>query len=183
MNGRPLGADLESGEREERLVFAFAVHDHQPVGNYPEVVARVYERAYAPFFETVKRYPGVKFSLHISGALLEWMESEAAAAITAVRDMVAAGQCEILTGTYYEALTPVAPEHDVKNSIVAYTAKLAGIFATEPRGMWLAERVYEPHVPRILADVNVEHTALCVPYRSVCVTRCRSRRWKRLSAT
>jgi alpha-amylase/alpha-mannosidase (GH57 family) len=160
MNGRPSGADVESGEREERLVFAFAVHDHQPVGNFPEVVARVYERAYAPFFEAVKRYPGVKFSLHISGALLEWMEREATAAITAIRDMVAAGQCEILTGTYYEALAPVAPEHDVKSSIVAYTAKLAEVFDTEPRGMWLAERVYEPHVPRILADVNAEYTAL-----------------------
>jgi alpha-amylase len=160
MSGRPSRLGETFGERDGRLIFAFAVHDHQPVGNFPEVVARVHERAYAPFFEVVKRHPCVKFSLHISGALLEWLENEAPDLVTAIREMVAEGQCEILTGTYYEALAPVAPEHDVKNSIVAYAAKLSEVFGAEPRGMWLAERVYEPHLPGVLADANVRYTVL-----------------------
>lgn len=160
MNGPPSRVGPGSRQRDKPLFFAFALHDHQPVGNFPEVVARVHARAYAPFLKIVKHHPYVKFSLHISGALLEWMEREAAEEIAAIRGMVAEGQCEILTGTYYEALAPVAPEHDVKDSITAYAAKLADVFGAVPKGMWLAERVYEPHLPRVLTDANVRYTAL-----------------------
>jgi hypothetical protein len=143
-----------------RFIFAFAVHDHQPVGNFEDVFARVNRRAYHPFLETAGRYRGVKFSLHISGALLEWMEAEAPETVALIRELAARGQCEILTGTYYESLAPVAPEEDVTRSLRAYTAKLAEVFGAEPKGMWLAERVYEPHLPALLFDAGVRYTAL-----------------------
>jgi hypothetical protein len=123
-------------------------------------MARVHGRAYAPFLQTVGRYPAVKFSLHVSGSLLEWLEREAAPTVALIREMAARGQCEILGGTYYEALAPVAPEHDVRASIVAYGRKLKEVFGTDAKGMWLAERVYEPHLPRLLCEVGVSHTAL-----------------------
>ncbi len=148
------------GRRQEKLLFALAVHNHQPVGNFREIVARVHERAYAPFLQAISAYPAVSFSLHVSGALLEWMEEEAPRTIAAVRGMVAAGQCEILAGTYYEALAPVAPEQDVKSSIVAYALKLEKVFGAAPRGAWIAERVYEPHLPRLLADAGMRFAAL-----------------------
>jgi hypothetical protein len=146
--------------QEEKLLFGFAVHDHQPVGNFREIVARAHERAYGPFLRSIKRHPTVNFSLHVSGALLEWMEEDAPETLASIRDMVAAGQCEILAGTYYEALAPVAPEHDVKSSIVAYARKLSNLFGSTPRGMWIAERVYEPHLPRTLAEAGMRFTAL-----------------------
>jgi hypothetical protein len=121
---------------------------------------RVHERAYAPFLATARRHPFVRFSLHISGGLLEWMIHEAPGTVKIIREMVANAQCEMMAGTYYEALVPVAPEHDVKRSIEAYVRKLNDVFGANAKGIWLAERVYEPHVPRILADVNVRYTAL-----------------------
>jgi hypothetical protein len=145
---------------EKRLIFAFAVHDHQPVGNFEEVIARVHRRAYGPFLKAASRYPEVRFSLHISGALLEWMEEEAPETIALARQLVAGGQCEILTGTYYESLAPVAPEEDVKRSVRAYTAKLAKVFGVQAEGMWVAERVYEPHLPAVLAAAGVRYVAL-----------------------
>jgi alpha-amylase len=147
---------LENG----RHFFAFGVHDHQPVGNFPEVFARVHERAYAPFLETARRHPGIRFSLHFSGALLEWWEAEAPGAVEAIRDMVDRGQCEILAGTYYEALAPVAPAVDVVNSVVAYRDKLEDVFGYRPGGMWVAERVFEPHLPALLARAGIAHVAL-----------------------
>jgi hypothetical protein len=160
MNGPAKRPAPRLGRRQDKLLFAFAVHNHQPVGNFREIVARVHERAYAPFLHAIRRYPAVNFSLHISGALLEWMEEEASNTVAAIRDMVAAGQCEILAGTYYEALAPVAPEHDVKDSIVAYARKLEKLFGATPKGAWIAERVYEPHLPRLLADAGMGFAAL-----------------------
>ncbi len=145
---------------DRKLVFAFAVHDHQPVGNLADVIARVHGRAYAPFLQTVSRYPVVKFSLHVSGSLLEWLEREAAPTVALIRGMAARGQCEILGGTYYEALAPVAPERDVRASITAYGRRLEELFGTKPEGIWLAERVYEPHIPRLLSGLGVNYTAL-----------------------
>jgi len=54
----------------------------------------------------------------------------------------------------------VAPEEDVKRSLRAYTRKLAEVFGAEAEGMWLAERVYEPHLPAVLAGAGVRYTAL-----------------------
>ena len=49
--------------------FVFAIHDHQPVGNFEYVLEDVYRRAYAPFLATLARHPGVKCTLHRSGFL------------------------------------------------------------------------------------------------------------------
>jgi hypothetical protein len=160
MNGSAKRPAPRLGRRREELFFAFAVHNHQPVGNFPEIVARVHERAYAPFLRGISAHPAVNFSLHISGALLEWMEEEASSTVDKIRGMVAAGQCEILAGTYYEALAPVAPEHDVKSSIVAYARKLEKLFGAAPKGLWIAERVYEPHLPELLGETGMGFAAL-----------------------
>jgi len=143
-----------------RLAFAFAVHDHQPVGNFPEIIARAHDRAYRPFLEAISRHPALHFSLHLSGSLLEWMEANAPGTVNLVGEMVAAGQCEILAGTYYESLAPIAPARDVRCSIRAYAEKLAAVFGSRPRGMWLAERVYETHLPALLAEAGVEYAAV-----------------------
>lgn len=135
---------------QAQLHFAFGVHIHQPVGNFAAVIQRAHDRAYAPFFQTVSQYPGVRFSLHISGSLLEWMEANTRETLAVIKALVKRGQCEILSGTYYEALAPVAPRRDVVASVRAYSAKLKRVFGVRPEGMWLAERVYEPSLPEIL---------------------------------
>ncbi|UCH77800.1 MAG: DUF1925 domain-containing protein, partial [Candidatus Coatesbacteria bacterium] len=142
------------------LLFAFGVHNHQPVGNFPEVVARAHRRAYAPFLATLHRYPGVSFSLHLSGSLWEWLDENAPDTVELIRELAARGQCELLAGTYYESLAPVAPAGDVRDSIMTYADTLAAAFGARPRGMWLAERVYEPHLPELLAAAGVEYTAV-----------------------
>lgn len=145
---------------DRRLLFAFAVHNHQPVGNFDAVIARAYARAYKPFVDAIAAYPSLKFSFHVSGSLLEWLETNGDPTVKLVADMAARGQCEVLAGTYYEALVPVAPARDVVDSVRAYRAKLEEVFGTCSEGMWLAERVFEPHVPAILAAAGIGYCAL-----------------------
>jgi alpha-amylase/alpha-mannosidase (GH57 family) len=59
--------------REGRLALCFGVHDHQPVGNFDEVVAGASARAYRPFFELVRRRPDLRLTIHVTGSLLEWL--------------------------------------------------------------------------------------------------------------
>jgi len=41
----------------EKLIFLFAVHNHQPLGNFPDVFSQAFDRAYLPFPGTVSRFP------------------------------------------------------------------------------------------------------------------------------
>ncbi|MCP4230145.1 MAG: DUF1926 domain-containing protein [bacterium] len=146
--------------RQDKLKFVFAVHNHQPVGNFDGVVRECYESAYLPFLDVMQRHPRIRFSLHISGYLLEWLTGGGKTALGLICKMVKRGQIEILTGAYYEAVIPLISEYDAVNSITAYTDKLIDTFGEAPRGMWLAERVYEPHLPMTLKKAGVEYIAL-----------------------
>ena len=42
---------------EPRVTFLFGVHNHQPAGNFDDVVADAVKRAYQPFLELVRAFP------------------------------------------------------------------------------------------------------------------------------
>ena len=56
------------------LRLLFAIHNHQPVGNFDSVFAAAYERCYRPFVDICGEFPNVQVALHYTGPLLEWIE-------------------------------------------------------------------------------------------------------------
>src|SRR2546426_2302554 len=54
----------------------------------------------------------------------------------------------------------VLPDHDKVGQIERLTEFLKAHFGVRPRGMWLAERVWEPHLPRVLSEAGVEYVLL-----------------------
>ena len=54
-----------------RLIFA--LHNHQPVGNFDEVFEAAYRDSYSPFLGVMEDYPEIPFVLHTSGPLMEWI--------------------------------------------------------------------------------------------------------------
>ena len=56
-----------------RLILSF--HNHQPVGNFDGVFEQAYRDAYLPFLDVMQDYPDIRFALHTSGSLLEWLEA------------------------------------------------------------------------------------------------------------
>ena len=126
----------------KRINFILGIHNHQPVGNFPEVFEEAYQQAYKPFIEAMKNHPRIKWSLHSSGELWEFMLEKHPEYIQAVRDMVNSGQLELLSGGYYEPIMPIIPDRDKKGQIQKLTAFLKETFNYEAKGMWLAERVW-----------------------------------------
>jgi alpha-amylase len=142
------------------LRFAFALHDHQPVGNFDSVFAQAYAEAYAPFLDVISQYPEINFSLHLSGPLLEWLEKNHPDHLGDLKELVKAGQLEILGGAYYEPILPILPRRDRVGQIRKYAEKLKAVFDTDVRGLWLAERVWEPSLVTDLLEAGVEYTLL-----------------------
>jgi len=140
--------------------FIFAIHNHQPVGNFERVIERAFGDCYRPFLEKVMDHPWFKFCLHFSGPLWEYMEEHDRACLEMVRKLVGRGQAELLGGAFYEPVLTIIPEEDCLGQLEMMSDFLELNFGRRPRGIWISERVWEPHLASILARAGVEYTFL-----------------------
>ncbi|MBI2206981.1 MAG: DUF1926 domain-containing protein [Candidatus Rokubacteria bacterium] len=139
------------------LGLCFGVHDHQPIGNFDHVVREATERSYRPFLELIRRRPELRLTVHVTGSLLEWLRERAPATFDLLGAVVASGQVELLTGGFYEPILAILPDRDKVGQIRQLSDYLKRHFGVRPRGMWLAERVWEPHLPTALREAGVEY--------------------------
>lgn len=142
------------------LKLIFAVHDHQPVGNFDGVFEQAYRDAYAPFLEIMDEFPDIPITMHISGSLLDWLETHKAEYVDRLKAFVSRGQLEILGGPYFEPILASIPSCDRIGQIRAYVKHLEELFETRIRGMWVPERVWEPGFTSDLVDAGIEYTIL-----------------------
>ncbi len=143
-----------------RISLALAIHNHQPVGNFGWVFAEVYDRAYLPMLEALEQHPGVRLSLHYTGPLLEWFQSDRPEFLARLGALVARGQVEMLGGGLYEPILASLPEHDRIAQLRRMATALEKITGRRPQGAWLAERVWEPDLPTSLVAAGYRWTIL-----------------------
>jgi len=141
-----------------RLIFA--LHNHQPVGNFHGVFEAAYRDSYRPFLDVMEDYPDIPFVLHTSGPLMEWLAEHKPEYVARVRAMAQAGRVEILGGGFYEPVLTMIPHRDRVGQVRDYAAYLAETFGVPVRGMWVPERVWEQHLVSALVEAGVEYTAL-----------------------
>ena len=144
----------------EKVAFLFCVHNHQPVGNFLHVLENAYEKAYLPFIEVLKKYPFMKISIHYTGALWDFFKDHHPEFLEALRGLVKKGQLEMMTGGYYEPILAVIPDADKVEQIIRLTQTIEEEMGITPQGMWLAERVWEPHLPKYLREAGVEYITI-----------------------
>ncbi len=140
------------------LDFLFAIHNHQPDGNFGHVFEKAYDDCYHPLLVALSEAPQVKVTLHHTGPLLEWIERERPAYLELLGEMVRRGQAELLGGGFYEPMLAVLPERDARGQIEMMSAWLERRFGVRPEGMWLAERVWEPHLAKLIAEAGMKFT-------------------------
>ena len=139
---------------------ALGVHNHQPIGNFEHVFERAHQEAYGPFLQLIGQSETIRLSLHQSGILWQWQEKAHPEYFELVRSLVAAGRLELMTGGYYEPILISIPERDALGQIARLNDYLGRHFGVEPRGLWLTERIWEPHLPRLLQEAGVEFLPL-----------------------
>ncbi len=144
----------------KKIKFIFAIHNHQPVGNFDHVAEEAYHNAYLPLVEAVRDVPWFKICLHFTGSLLEWILKSHPEFIKTVASMVEAGQAEILGGGFYEPILALLPDEDKLGQIEKLSKFVEDNFGKRPRGIWLAERVWEPHLPAALCDAGIEYVVV-----------------------
>ncbi|HTI14850.1 MAG TPA: alpha-amylase/4-alpha-glucanotransferase domain-containing protein [Dictyobacter sp.] len=147
-------------KQDGSIQLGLLLHNHQPVGNFPWVFQQVYEQSYLPMLAALERHPNVRLSLHYTGSLLDWLEDAHPEFLHRVAALVQRKQVEIVGGGYYEPILPSIPDEDKVVQIRRLAERIRRDFNTQPDGMWLAERVWEPGLPRILREAGVAWTIL-----------------------
>ncbi len=142
------------------IQFVIGLHDHQPVGNFDHVFAEAYDRAYFPFLELLERSSILRVALHHTGPLLQWLEANRPDYLTRLCALVERNQVELLGGAFYEPILPIIPDYDRVGQIAMMSDWIERVFGIRPRGMWLAERVWEPTLPRAMRAAGIEFTVL-----------------------
>ncbi|MGE5299753.1 MAG: alpha-amylase, partial [Acidobacteriota bacterium] len=143
-----------------KLHLILAFHNHQPVGNFDHVLEDCYRKSYLPFLETLLDHPALKIVLHYSGHLLAWMQERHSEAIDIIRTLVEKGRVEILSGGLYEPILPVLPEKDRVLQVSEMSKFVRKSLGYTPKGMWLAERVWEPQMPRFIAKAGMAYVPI-----------------------
>ena len=144
----------------KKITFLFAVHNHQPVGNFEHVMQHAYDRCYKPFLDLLAQHPAIRISIHNSGPLLNWFEDNAVEYLDLLKTMVQRGQVEVLSGGFYEPILSIIPREDAINQIKKMNQYTLDRLGKQPRGLWLAERIWEPQMASLLADAGIEYTLI-----------------------
>lgn len=142
------------------IQFVFSLHNHQPVGNFDNVFEEAYRQAYLPFLELLECFPDFRASLHHTGPLLQWITKNKIEYLDRLGALVDNNQVELLGGGFYEPILSVIPERDRVGQILMMSNWLEKVFGKRPRGIWLAERVWEPSLAKTLATAGIEFTIL-----------------------
>ena len=143
-----------------RVTLSLVIHNHQPVGNFDDVFAKATELAYAPMVGALERHPKIRLALHYTGPLLDWLRVNRPELLHRVRELAGRGQVEVLTGGYYEPVLAVIPDADKRGQIEKLTRVVREEFGAAAEGLWLAERVWEPHLARALGEAGARYVVV-----------------------
>jgi hypothetical protein len=142
------------------IFLSLVMHNHQPVGQFGFVNEHCVKVAYEPFVGLMEAHPNVKCGIHFSGSLLDYLIAEQQPLLKRIRALADRKQLEVLSGAYYEPILTTLPDTDKIGQIQKLSRTVEDVFGIKPRGMWLAERVWEPHLVRPIAQAGIEYVII-----------------------
>src|SRR5215207_1147288 len=137
--------------------FAFGLHFHQPVGNFDHVFAQHVDDVYRPLLDALDERDFLPVVLHLSGPLIEWLESHEPAYLDQLGRLAADSRIEILLAGFYEPVLASLPREDRVEQIHWMHETVHRRFGVDARGLWLTERVWEPELAADLATAGVRY--------------------------
>jgi 4-alpha-glucanotransferase len=133
----------------------FAVHLHQPVGNFDHVFEQHVRDVYRPLLEHAAAARFFPLTLHVSGPLLEWLERHDPKLLDTIGGHVAEGQVEMLLAGFDEPVLASLPRIDRHEQVARMRTYLDQRFGVTASGLWLTERVWVPELAADLHDAGV----------------------------
>ena len=137
------------------LRFCFALHLHQPWGNFDYVFEEHLRDVYRPLVRALMAGECWPVAMHVSGPLLEWLDAHEPAFVDEIGEHAAAGRLELLCAGHDEPILAVLPRQDRFEQVLRSREWIRRRFGVDATGLWLTERVWEPTLPAELAAAGV----------------------------
>ncbi len=137
------------------VLFALGLHLHQPVGNFDWVFEQHVAQVYRPLLHEIIAGGAAPSSLHVSGPLLDWLEQHHRGFLDELGRWVSDGKVELLAAGYDEPILVTLTREDRLEQIGRLREALRRRFGVLARGLWLTERVWEPHLAGDLHDAGI----------------------------
>ena len=143
-----------------KLRFALAFHNHQPVGNFEGTIEDAYQHSYLPFLELFSQpeYASLKLSLHHSGCLAEWLDLHHPEYLEKLAKLAEEGRIEILGGPFQEPILAMLPSRDRIGQVQYHSQWLEKKLGVQVQGMWMPERVWEQNYVEDLVAAGIRYT-------------------------
>ncbi len=149
---------MDQASGSERIInFPIVFHFHQPVGNFGWTIEEAYKLSYLPLIQTIEKFPKLKVGLHFSGFLLEFLSTQHPEYMDLLRKLAAKKQIEIVGGAFYEPIIAMIPDADKLDQIELLRDYIKKQFGLETQGFWLAERVWEPTLAKVLNEAKIKY--------------------------
>ncbi|MDX2129133.1 MAG: alpha-amylase/4-alpha-glucanotransferase domain-containing protein [Chloroherpetonaceae bacterium] len=144
----------------KKINLIFGTHNHQPIGNFDSVFEECYQKSYKPFLDVFQKFPSLKIAKHYTGILLDWLESNRPELLKQLKTLVDRGNIEVISGGFYEPILAVIPDEDKIAQVQKLTKFVKKHFGTTATGLWLAERIWEQHLVKPLAQAGIKYVIL-----------------------
>ena len=108
--------------------------------------------------QTIIKYPDIKSNLHFSGSLLIWLQENHPEYLEQVVSLYRQKQIEIIGGGFYEPILAIIPDRDKEKQIQLMIDWWYENYSVKPKGLWLAERVWEPDLADTFVEAGLEYT-------------------------
>ncbi|MFW6215065.1 MAG: alpha-amylase/4-alpha-glucanotransferase domain-containing protein [Alkalispirochaetaceae bacterium] len=143
-----------------RVYLILGASSCQPQGAADGEMEAVYDKQYKPFLRLLYNYPSVRFTLHYSGIVLNWIEKNHSEFTDVLAEMTARKQVELIGGAFFDPIIPLIPKQDRLGQIEAMTAFLRKRFGRRPRGAWITEGIWDQPLASNLSSCGIEYTFL-----------------------
>lgn len=135
------------------------LHLYQPPTQSEEVLRCVVRESYAPLVQLMQKYSQVRWTIHISGSLLELLERYGyQKLIEEYVEMARSGRIEFVGGAMYHPILPLLPPTEVRRQIDLQrniSERFLGD-AYRPVGFFLPEMTYSASLAEILQSSGFE---------------------------
>lgn len=146
-----------AGEQKNKIIWVNLLHFYQPATADNETIIEAAEKSYKRIISALRRNDRVKFTLNITGCLLERLENLGYAEIIKdLKSLILRGRVELTGSAAFHPLLALLPEKEIIRQIKINEEILKKYFGKKfkPQGFFIPEAAYGVKVAKIIKKLN-----------------------------
>ncbi len=114
----------------------------------------------SPVLQVLGQFPQLRIALHISGTILDLLDTTFQEDALLLKELVGAGQVEAIAGGYYDPVLSAIPERDALGQVQLSRRKLESLLSATVNGSWILHGAWDPCLPRLLVKAGMRYAVL-----------------------